>query len=225
MRIAAITDLHGDLDSLEKLAPELAHADVVLVCGDITTFGRAQGAGVAEMLEALAGCSGRVLAVPGNCDTPAEVYALDEAGVNLHARSEVIGGVAFLGIGGSLECPARTPIEMPEHAFRQLLAEEHARVDPALPLVLAVHQPPYGTVNDRIPSGKHVGSREVRRFIETVQPAICFTGHIHEGAGMDQIGSTPVVNPGPVSKLNYAVAELHGHTATVEIRSMSSRRR
>ncbi len=33
--------------------------------------------------------------------------------------------------------------------------------------------------------GRHVGSAAVRRFIERHRPLACFTGHIHEAAGMD----------------------------------------
>jgi Icc-related predicted phosphoesterase len=73
-------------------------------------------------------------------------------------------------------------------------------------------------VNDLAGIGRHVGSESVRAFIETVQPLLCFTGHIHEGRGMDSIGRTKVVNPGPLWTGNYAYARVSGDNAEVEVR-------
>ena len=53
-----------------------------------------------------------------------------------------------------------------------------------------------------------MGSKAVRAFIEQRQPLICFTGHIHEGVGVDQIGKTNIINPSSLSEGNYAYAEV-----------------
>ncbi|MEM2929882.1 MAG: hypothetical protein QW797_03360 [Thermoproteota archaeon] len=46
--------------------------------------------------------------------------------------------------------------------------------------------------------GEHIGSVEVRRFIEEESPALCLCGHVHERAGLsEKIGRTLVINPGP----------------------------
>ncbi|MGE5175734.1 MAG: metallophosphoesterase family protein [Hyphomicrobiales bacterium] len=63
------------------------------------------------------------------------------------------------------------------------------------------HGPPHGTACDQIRGGMHVGSRETRRFLERVRPAIGLHGHIHEspvvsGHYADRIGPTVCVNPG-----------------------------
>ncbi len=58
------------------------------------------------------------------------------------------------------------------------------------------HQPPYDTINDQVSPGVHVGSNSIRKFIEEHQPLVCFSGHIHEGTGIDHIGNTAIVNPG-----------------------------
>ena len=52
----------------------------------------------------------------------------------------------------------------------------------------------------RIPH-EHVGSRAIRSFVAAQQPRLVLSGHIHEsprisGAWRDQVGRTPVVNPG-----------------------------
>ncbi|HEY3155672.1 MAG TPA: metallophosphoesterase [Candidatus Eisenbacteria bacterium] len=69
------------------------------------------------------------------------------------------------------------------------------------PLVCVSHGPPFGTALDLIHGEVHVGSREVRKFLETHRPLISLHGHIHEspavsGKFADRLGSTICVNPG-----------------------------
>jgi len=69
------------------------------------------------------------------------------------------------------------------------------------PVVCAFHGPPYGTALDQIHGDTHVGSREVRKFLEKHQPLVSLHGHIHEspavsGRFADRLGSTICVNPG-----------------------------
>lgn len=63
-------------------------------------------------------------------------------------------------------------------------------------MILISHTPPAGTAIDRLKNGKHVGSEAVRAFIETHQPDLCISGHIHEARGEDTIGNTRIYNPG-----------------------------
>jgi Icc-related predicted phosphoesterase len=67
--------------------------------------------------------------------------------------------------------------------------------------VFVLHSPPRGTRCDMIGADLHVGSRAIRRFVETVEPPLVLSGHIHESprvssAYRDSIGRTVVVNPG-----------------------------
>jgi len=69
------------------------------------------------------------------------------------------------------------------------------------PLVCAFHGPPHGTALDLIHGEVHVGSREVRKFLEQQKPLLSLHGHIHEspavsGRFADRIGGTICVNPG-----------------------------
>jgi hypothetical protein len=66
-----------------------------------------------------------------------------------------------------------------------------------------------------------VGSRAVRRFIEQYQPLLCLTGHIHEAAGMDRIGRTVIVNPGPIARGGFVRAEITGRQAAVTLERVS----
>lgn len=86
--------------------------------------------------------------------------------------------------------------------------------DPARTIHL-FHSPPYGTqldlagplgTVDRLRRNEHVGSSEIRRFIERVQPYLVLCGHCHEsaviGSYKDQLGETRCVNPGSQAHLN-----------------------
>jgi Icc-related predicted phosphoesterase len=69
------------------------------------------------------------------------------------------------------------------------------------PLVCVFHGPPHGTALDLIHGEVHVGSREVRKFLEGQSPILSLHGHIHEspavsGKFADRLGSTICVNPG-----------------------------
>jgi hypothetical protein len=76
-----------------------------------------------------------------------------------------------------------------------------ARRTVAMETVFVLHSPPRDTLCDVMAGGRHVGSRAIRRFVETHQPPLVLSGHIHEsprvsGAWRDAVGRTVVVNPG-----------------------------
>lgn len=219
MIVVALTDLHGRTSRLRSISDDLASADVVLIAGDLTHFGREAAA--AEVLREVRNSNECVLAVPGNCDYPEVDACLTSEGVNLDGRCVVLEGVAFVGVGASLPCPGRTPNERSDSQIARTLAEAKAQLSEDTPVILLSHQPPSRTVNDTVRGGMHVGSDSVRRFIEQVQPLICFTGHIHEGRGIDSIGITRIVNPGPLGAGGYAYAEVTREVDVLEIRGVS----
>jgi Icc-related predicted phosphoesterase len=219
MKLIALPDLHQDTRYVAALADQLQRVDVVLLVGDIANASGAKGA--AEMVQAIRRQNPQVLAIPGNWDDPDACAYLTHEGINLHRRHIVIDQVAFAGAGGSLPSIVPTPNELTEAELAQALADAMTNLDPQLPLVLLCHQPPIQTRNDRTWSDVHVGSTSVRTFIESVQPMLCFTGHIHEGVGIDTIGRTQVVNPGPLWKGGYAYAELTSQGAYVECRQLA----
>jgi Icc-related predicted phosphoesterase len=216
MIIAALTDIHGDANCIDRLAAPLAEADLVLLTGDLTHFG---GASDAEaVVNAARKHNGSVRAVSGNCDRPdVEDWLLAE-GIGLHAHHEIIDGIAFAGLGGSLPCPGHTPNEHSEGDLKRRLAEAVEGLDEGLPLVLVSHQPPFGTKVDVARRGGHVGSRSAREFIEDRRPLICFSGHIHEASGTDVLGETRLINPGPARGGRYAWAEVTDTVEVLEIR-------
>ncbi len=216
MIIAALTDLHGDISPLGKIAHDLECADLVLITGDLTHFGRRPE--VEHVVKAVRNINPNLLAVPGNCDYAEVAAFLTEEGINLDRAVKEFAGVTFLGIGGSLPCPGTTPNEMTEEEMSGCLKTLAPALDRDTPLVVVAHQPPHGTKADLLKSGIHVGSTSLRAFIEERAPLVCFTGHIHEGRTIDAIGPTKVANPGPLGYGHYTMAEISDRVERLEIR-------
>jgi Icc-related predicted phosphoesterase len=110
LRIAAIGDLHVQEDSVapyRELFSEVSnHADVLLLCGDLTNFGKTTEAEI--LAEDIKSCTIPVLGVLGNhdyeCGQPEEVARiLHEAGMTvLDEQAHEIEGVGFAGVKGFL---------------------------------------------------------------------------------------------------------------------------
>jgi Icc-related predicted phosphoesterase len=108
LRVAAIGDLHVQEDSVapyrEMFAEISASADVLVLCGDLTNFGKT---GEAEILaEDIKSCSIPVVGVLGNhdyeCGQPDKVCSiLHSAGMKvLDEQAVEIEGVGFAGVKG-----------------------------------------------------------------------------------------------------------------------------
>jgi Icc-related predicted phosphoesterase len=110
LRVAAIGDLHVQEDNVapyRELFAEISnHADVLLLCGDLTNFGKTSEAEI--LAEDIRACSVPVLGVLGNhdyeCGQPEKVCAiLHEAGmIVLGEQAHEIDGVGFAGVKGFL---------------------------------------------------------------------------------------------------------------------------
>ena len=110
MRVAAIGDLHvqeNDEAPYRELFSEISsHADVLLLCGDLTNFGRTREAEI--LAEDIKSCTVPVLGVLGNhdyeCGQPEVVCEiLHGAGmVVLDEQAHEIDGVGFAGVKGFL---------------------------------------------------------------------------------------------------------------------------
>jgi len=210
MNIIALTDIHSRTGILHSLSAKLKSADLIILCGDITHFGHSNDA--ALIIEELSAINPNIVAVTGNCDHPDSEQYLVDKGYSVFGKVRNIGGVSFFGIGGSLPCPGHTPNEYAEEEYEAILADICFPKNE--PVIMVSHQPPFNTLNDAVPVNNHVGSRSIRNFIARVNPLICFTGHIHEGIGIDFIGKSAIVNPGPAFTGGYAFAAIDGNIVT-----------
>lgn len=201
MKIIGLTDVHGRTSYPEKVTSKIRNADITVIAGDITNFG---GYGDAEcVINILASANDKILAVHGNCDQTGAAELLIQRNMNLHGTFRTIGEVQFLGIGGCNKTPFHTPQEYSEEQMKQILKSVPESPGTRFRILIS-HSPPFKTKVDRMLLGIHVGSKAIREYIETSQPDIVLCGHIHEARGIDQIGRTLIINPGPFPK-HYVV--------------------
>ena len=190
MRILHVSDIHCSTSSAE-LIPSLVsrhEADVIVVSGDLECDD--------YILDRLLEAGVPVIGVPGNMDDSYVSRAMSERGINIDASIVEVSGVLFAGVGG------RTPLS----SLRKIegLLREAKRGE----IVVVSHHPPHGTRIDIARSGVHAGLHELRGLLEEHQPLACLCGHIHESPGVDRIGKTLIVNPGPFYRGRYAVVSL-----------------
>ena len=162
-----------------------------------------------------------VLIVLGNHDYPLrEMFAAKNV---LHGTSTRFGGYTIGGLGGSLPVQGG-PLELDETEYL-VLTKNLGPVD-----VLISHQPPINTKTDLAYDGlsetgtRNIGSVAIRKYVEETQPLLALVGHVHESPGIDTIGRTIVVNPGPFMTGNYAEVDLTNQDKPqVELRNRKTR--
>lgn len=206
MRIAYVVDVHDRFDSVPQALEQIGDVDVLLVGGDLTNAGTPADAERAiELWKPLAP---RLLAVAGNMDSAGIDERLAELGVALDGRGELIDDVGIGGISAAPRSHMHTPYELDDDEIERRADKALAAIRRARVRIFCPHAPPYDTECDRLASGEHVGSPVLRRLIEREQPDVVLCGHIHEARGIDYIGETRIVNPGPVSSGHYALLEV-----------------
>lgn len=206
MKILNITDIHGNRKICRKLYEKygLNHFDIVIVNGDITDF---HGLDLAELILSIVSRLGKnTYFVPGNCDHPSLIKTkkLGNA-INIHNKLIELSDperLTIYGYGGSTLTPFNTWIEFDDN----VIGSEMNKIDS--PTILVTHNPPYKTKLDKTWMGRHVGSRSIREFILNKKPLISLHGHIHEARGIDKLGETTIINPGPLRSKHYVIIEL-----------------
>jgi Icc-related predicted phosphoesterase len=214
VRRAYVVDVHDRFEAVGEVLARIGTVDALVVGGDITTFGSPQD--VRRAVELWRPLAPRLFAVAGNMDSPAIDDELVELGVSLDGRGVVVEDVGLFGVSAAPYSPLHTPYELPDDELARRAADGHREAATARWTVFCPHAPPYGTACDRLRSGEHVGSRALRSFVERERPDVLLCGHIHESRGTDRLGTTRVVNPGPVAAGHYALLEL-GDDVSVEL--------
>ncbi len=186
MRILHVSDIHCSYSSIQRL-PRLVEehgADLVVVTGDFECD---------EAVHGLEELPVPVLAVAGNMDDTYIMRLLKEKGISIEGEAREHGGYRFVGISG--------------RSVKSFIgkAEELLKAGDPAKTILVSHHPPHKTRVDVALRFLHAGLKEIRALIEKYGPRIHLCGHIHESRGVDTLGSTLVVNPGPFSKGYYAV--------------------
>lgn len=214
MRMVYVVDVHDRFGAVASAVGATGEADVLLIGGDITTGGTPDQAAAA--IERWRPLAPRLLAVAGNMDSPEIDARLADLGVALDARGYQLGTVGVFGVSAAPHSPLHTPYELSEDELERRISEGFSTVRECAVKVFCPHPPPRGTACDRLPSGEHVGSTAVRSFVEREQPDVVLCGHIHEARGVDRIGATQIVNPGPAGAGHYAIVDID-ETVTVRL--------
>jgi putative phosphoesterase len=212
MKIFAITDIHGRQHFSENVVQKMHGADIIVIAGDITNFGGEKEA--YDVLHGIQKINGNILAISGNCDYDGVNVTLNSYGINIHGTCKIVNKIVFCGLNGSNKTPLHTPQEYTEREIETSL-NNFPKKNRVHAHVLLSHTPPLNTKVDKIFFGLHVGSKAVRTYIEKFQPHLVICGHIHEARGVDTIGKTLVINPGPFPK-HYAVITC-GDSITYEL--------
>lgn len=218
MIVINIADIHGNAAPISEMGEVLSSADLVLLSGDITHFGGQQEA--SEIIDKIRVYNSNILAVTGNCDNDDVDIYLEKENMQIHGRSIDFEDVTIFGAGGSLPCPKPTPNIYTEVEYAGILGSAIQGIEESSPKIMVSHNPPINTLNDKLETGGHVGGKVVREIIEKIEPLVCFTGHIHEASGIDEIGVTKIVNPGPLGTRSYAYLDITDKVNTLEIRKI-----
>ena len=216
MKVLIISDGHGALEMLDKLAPIAKDMDLVLFGGDFAEFQKPETG--LPFLEKLTALNENVFSVSGNCDEIDFRDTLEKFDVGIEGTLSYFSGLVLTGSGGGSYFTGVTPNERTDE---ELVGDLHM-VEESIPedmggdigawnnLIVISHNPPKDTAVDAVGKDGHAGSPLLRTFIETYKPLLVVSGHIHEAKAIDRLEETTLVNPGPLSHGNYALAEITG---------------
>ena len=208
MLIAYVVDVHDRFEAVPEAIAAIGAIELLIVGGDITTGGSPGDAETA--IEQWKPLAPRLLALAGNMDSPAIDARLADLGVGLDARGVVFGEIGVCGVSAAPLSPLRTPYELGDEELERRSKTAFDTVAGCRFRIFCPHAPPEGTACDRLRDGRHVGSVVIRRIVEQEQPDLVLCGHIHEARGVDEIGRTRIVNPGPVTAGHYVVVTVDG---------------
>jgi len=226
LRLLLLADIHGRTTSLRQTLMRVRDIEGVLVAGDITSYTGTHWDEVINLLSEWCednGCTAYV--VPGNADPKTIMRVKKEKVKILHIALEPFPPYVIGGIGGGLgfpfmDIPRLNDVELTLYVKRFI-----SSYGPGLApysWILLTHTPPYGTRLDILYTGEHVGSHGIRSLIEEKKPLLAVSGHIHESRGIECLGKTVMVNPGPNYRGYFAVAEIEVSSGNVDVTLMKN---
>ena len=213
MKILVISDLHAHNDVLDQMDSLFEQADAVVFGGDFAECFKPETGKAA--LEKLCSKHENIFAVLGNCDNEDFMEDLENQDICVERALVFHEGLAIAGSGGGTKFTGKTEFERTEEEilsdFDIVLNSVEQTGDESLwkNLILISHNPPKDTKCDAVNPTLHAGSAQFTDFIKENQPLAVVCGHIHEGAGIEKIGETVVINPGSVGEAGtYAWLEV-----------------
>jgi len=223
MRILVIGDIHNDVESMLQFLDKASQLnyDIIVCPGDFTDVapkGFSQEEIGRLVIEELKSTGKPLIAVPGNWDIDI-VKLFDEDNIGVHGKGKIIDGIGFYGFGGA-KTPFGTAYEPTEAEIDVGIRKAYEDVKDVKFKILVTHNPPKNTKLDMIASGAHVGSETVRKFIEEHEPQAAICAHIHEARGVDEIGSTKIINPGRFPEGYCGIIDISDEGVEVKVISL-----
>jgi Icc-related predicted phosphoesterase len=212
MRIAYVVDVHDRFEAVGQAISETGPVDLLVVGGDITTFGSPDDAERAIDPAAArpeAARRGRELATRPRSTSGS---SSSESRSTAAARSSV----------SSASPASRRPALAAPHAVRASRRRARRRGAAALADVAAAGADllsARSAVRDGLrPAAFGEACRQpcARALVEQEGPDLVLCGHIHEARATDELGPVQVVNPGPVASGHYALVDV-GEKVTVTL--------
>ncbi|MCQ2582927.1 MAG: metallophosphoesterase family protein [Treponema sp.] len=204
MKLLVISDLHAHTDVLDKMKDQFEQADAVLFAGDFAEPFKPETGKPA--LERLCSMHDTIFAVLGNCDNIDFLEALEDQDICVEKTLVFHEGLAISGAGGGTVFTGKTEFERTEEEilsdFDIVKNSVEQSGDSSLwqNLILICHNPPVGDKCDSFDGEHHAGSQKFTDYIIENKPLAVITGHIHEGANIEKIGDTLVINPGSLGE-------------------------
>ena len=196
-RLLILSDIHNQNITLKEILSKIEKLgripDCCLIAGDITNFGTAED--MQNMLNLVLDKIPKTFYVTGNCDPIVDQEDLETLAINVEAQTYEINNFLVIGFG------THRP-QLDQKKLRTLRKTN-------MKVCLLTHVPPFGTSVDVVSINRHVGSRQLRDFIEkneNIFLSIC--GHIHDSPSISQLGSCTIINPGPVTTGNFAIIDV-----------------
>ena len=152
-----------------------------------------------------------VLVIPGHLDAPEERYFLfmqqsaflSDNIILLHENIHKVGAYIFTGFGGQITDQDKEDYFLLQYPRRECLFGTRRMHFLNPPRILVFHTPPISTLD--VADGAHLGHAFVNEIVQAVSPSFLFCGHVTQAYGVEEIGSTLVVNPGSLADGHYAL--------------------
>lgn len=208
MKFLVISDLHAQNDVLDKMDGLFSQADGVFFAGDFAKGFKPETG--QETLQKLCSKHEVIFAVLGNCDNEQFLQDIEDQDISVQKALVFHEGLAIAGSGGAEIFTKETEYERTQEDMQT----DFEIVDNAISqsgdsslwknMILISHNPPKGTVCDKVNESLHVGSSIFTDYIIKNKPLAVICGHVHEACGTEKIGETVVINPGALQEGSYA---------------------
>ncbi len=212
MRILVVSDLHGDIESVNRARIE-HRPDLLLSCGDWGDPEQVSEQALEGLLRLVP-----VYTTFGNHD-PLEILARlknrDESPVLIgQGLVQEFAGLRLAAIGGIW---AKSHAK-PHYVTDDDVAQAAARIARAGPVdILLTHGCPIGLA-DFTPAGRHGGQRCFLEAFKTVQPRLHLCGHLHRAQERILKDGRKVLNVGATPDGSIALVEFDPKRQTLEAR-------